>query len=156
MRKRFKELDSSKCFILIPMIVLILTFFLSSCAKPYIGRRVNTYSSRWCSYYNVSKTCNIKDDWFVFEFTISNVQEDGKYLIEGTIDTSQGKAKSWTRIERKDSNFALILANDGVVTDYISFLPMGTYLGRKLPFKKRFETQPFDAITITWNVSVSG
>ena len=144
--------------------------FIAACGKPYVGRAVNTFNPYWCQCPNLPKTCILGDEggWFIFEFTISRTASEDTYLIEGTIDPTKGCVKSFGHLMSKDCRFSLVLAssknsqfssiyeNNWIVTDNISFRPLGQSLSRKMPFRKEFTTTPFDAVLIDWKAWVRG
>ncbi|MCP4691454.1 MAG: hypothetical protein GY859_25645 [Desulfobacterales bacterium] len=141
------------CFAVIAVIALA-----SGCAHKYVGRDVNVNTPFWCSSPDLPVSCVMGDqgEAFVFEFTTSRGGVEGEYVVEGTIDGTEGTLKSIDALVRSDCRFGLVLAKDGVVIDYIAFSPDGVYLSRKIPFKKTFTSEPFDAITITYNVLARG
>ncbi len=139
-------------------LIAILAFIplLSSCADKFIGRQVDT--TYWWHVESLpnSRILGNEDSYFVFEMTISKGDVEGEYLLEGHIDPTKGKAKSWGTFQTQKCRFTLLLAKDGVITDKVSFMPVGNSLSRKLPFSKKFKAAPFDSATITWKASVRG
>ncbi len=140
---------------LVMAIILLLTLF-PSCADRYIGKQFDT--SWWWQVNSLpaSATMGDENDYLVFEMTISKTEVDGEYLLEGYVDPTVGKAKSWATFQTNKCHFSIILAKDGVVTDRVSFHPEGSSLSRKLPFRRKFKTGPFDAVTVTWKAGVRG
>ncbi len=136
--------------------ILSIMTILSSCADRYIGKEVDT--SYWWQVGSLPASALIgnEDDYLVFEITISKGEAEGEYLLEGNVDPTIGKAKSWTHFQTNKCHFSLLLAKDGVITERVSFIPVGSSLGRKLPFKKKFNANPFDALTIVWKAGVRG
>ena len=138
----------------ITLLVIVLCLSLSACTKRYVGRIVSYSSSYWCIVYNLPKTCKLgtEDGWFIFDFTISKGQVEGEYVIEGNIDGTKGKAKSWSFLVTSGCRFSLVLAYNEVVIDCIGFFPLGDRLVRKIPFKMKFKSTPFDAVFIDYEV----
>ena len=136
--------------------------FLPSCKtlikKRHIGKAVD-YNDPWlCFVDDFPATCTIgkEDDWFIFDFTIRKGQAEGEYIIEGYADGTQGGAKSFRHIVTEETTFHLLLVSDGIIIDNIPFMPVGYSLSRKLPFKKIFNSSPFDAVGVYGKLFVSG
>ena len=130
-----------------------------SCGKRYVGYRIDQGSPIWCHYINGENHYTRDIGGLVFDFTIKEGQDDGEYIIDGHIDPSQGKVKSWDRMIPEKSRFNMIVANDGVIVDNISFRPITAYggLSSKMPFNfKYISPEGFDAVTFIWNMYVRG
>jgi hypothetical protein len=146
------KLKTIRITIFIPLIIL---FLCSSCnlKKPYVGLEVNT--ANWPKYLS-GEMITFETDHAVFELTITETNEDGEYLLQGTMDGSGGSLKSIGSLVTNQSRFSLLLSKNNVVVDNVSFFPLGTDYLNKLPFKKTFKTVPFDSITLTYQISVRG
>jgi hypothetical protein len=72
----------------------VLALAMMSCAKPHVGKPINTNSSDLCSYDESTKSgekrCPLRDGQLVFDFSIKKGDTEGKYVIDGTMDPSQG------------------------------------------------------------------
>lgn len=150
----FIRLKGKKIGLLVFLVGTIL--LLSACTKPYVGRTVSYSAPFWCMCYNLPKTCIQNTDFFIFDFKISQGSISGEYIIEGgaTYKGKGGFSKLATGGKFGGSSFALVLAKDGIVIDYLLLNLMGTDLDRKLPFKTRFKSLPFDAVGIDYKVTV--
>ncbi len=131
---------------------------VSACTHKYVGRQVDVDTPFWCVSESLPASCTLGDESeaFLFDFTVSRGSVDGEYIVEGFMDGSAGALKSISTLVRGQCRFGLVLARDGVVIDYISFSPDELYLSRKIPFKKTFTSEPFDAISISYNVLANG
>ena len=136
-------------------LLLLSVLILAGCVghKKYVGRTGNYNSKSWCICDG--KPCRVADECFVFEYTIR--ENNGEYTVEGTIDPTQGKLKSWGTFQRQGTHFHLLLiGSDHVIFDSypVNYIPN---LSRKMEFSKTFtpEKEP-KAIGFTWQYSVRG
>jgi hypothetical protein len=138
--------------IFVPFIIL---FLCSSCnlKKPYVGLECDT--TDW-PRYSSGETITFETNHAVFEMKITETQKDGEYILEGTMDGSEGAFKSIGSLVTNQCRFSILLAKDNVVVDNISFFPKGTDYLHKIPFKKTFKTVPFDSITLSYQIYVRG
>ncbi len=141
------------CFAIIAVVALV-----SACTHRYVGRQVNVDTPFWCVCEDLPASCALGDESeaFLFDFTVSKGSAEGEYIVNGSMDGSSGALKSISTLVRSQCRFGLVLAKDGVVIDFISFSPDGIYLSRKTTFKKTFTSEPFDAISISYNVLANG
>lgn len=144
------------CKIICSISMISMVALVISCADRYIGRQVDP--SQLYSITSLPETYFMgdEDDYLAFEITFSRGEAEGEYIMEGYVDPTVGKAKSWDTFQTKGCHYSVLLAKNGVITDRVSFSPSGNSLGRKLPFKKKFQTAPFDAFTIIWKIVVRG
>ena len=139
------------------LITLFLVINSVSCSKQFVGRNVNTNTQHWCQIIGLPSTCEQSDKWFVWKYTIEKGQSKNEYILKGTADSSQGGAKSFSRIVLHKSKFSLILTNNGTVVDNISFILRGDSIGSPISFNKKFECEmPFDAGLIYWEAYAQG
>ena len=136
--------------------ILLILAFCMSCAKPYVGQEVPAYSDSWCSCETMLVTaCNIESESFDFNFTVSKqISADTGEIECKIVGTAiwNGAAESITSSE---DTFNLLLAYGRVVIDSIPFSLNSTSLTNKeIPFKKTFTTRPFDAVAISWKMSI--
>ena len=125
-----------------------------SLPKPYVGRPVDIYSGHWCHINSFGDCYKLERGGFVFTFVVDRTNNENGYVIKGTIDPTKGEYKSWDNMIK--SRFVIILANQSVVTDYIGFTAIGGDLSRPIPFERKFNTEPFKAITFTWECTLRG
>ena len=147
-----------KKFLIIPVMVIILCLSLSACTKQYVGKRIGYNHPNFCTIYNLPKSCTLNTEYFTFDFTISEGDISGEYVVEGDATyKGQGGFDNLMIGGTHGSDFYFLLANGGEIIDSFSFMLRGTDLGRSLSFRKKFKCDhPFDAAGITYNVSVSG
>ncbi len=143
-----------KYFFVIIALIIIITACVTS--KRYVGTKVNVNSGHWCKFENFPASCFQEDNAFLWEYTISKGNNEGEYILEGTMDGSSGSLKSFSRMQTSECDFAVILVKDNVVIDYIRFSPIGTDVSAKNRFSRTLKTAPFDAVVIDWKVRVSG
>jgi hypothetical protein len=139
-------------------ILMFLTMTVS-CGKQYVGYKIDHGSPVWCHYINGENHYTKDIGGLVFDFIIKEGQGDGEYIIDGYIDPTKGQVKSWDRMIPEKSRFSMLVANDGVIVDNISFRPITPYggLGSKMPFTiKYISPEGFDAVTFYWNMYVRG
>jgi hypothetical protein len=78
----------------------VLALAVMSCAKPHVGKHINTNSSDLCSYdestNNGEKRCLLRGGHLVFDFSIKKGDTGGKYVIDWTMDPSQSDLASIT------------------------------------------------------------
>ena len=136
-------------------LLLLSALLLAGCVghKKYVGRTGNYYNTFWCICDG--RPCKLVDECFVFEFTVR--ENNGEYTVEGTIDPTKGKLKSWSTFQTKDTRFSLLLIGyDNIIFDNlpISYRPN---ISRKMKFSKKFipEKKPA-AIGVDWQYSVRG
>jgi hypothetical protein len=136
--------------------LLILSVSISGCIllqKPYVGRMFDT--SDWPKFASGEKVF-VQTNAAVFEMTVTRSDDGQTYVLEGTMDGSNGSLKSLDHLIVQDCSFSLILAKDNLVVDNVSFFPIGTDHTHKLPFKRTFKTVPFDSFQISYQIAVGG
>ena len=141
------------------VLVLICLTFIISCGKRYVGYRINEASPIWCHYLNGENHYTRELGGLVFEFAIRKGEADGEYIIEGYIDPTQGRIKSWDQFVESQSFFSMVVADNGVIVDNVSFRPRSAYggLNRKMPFKITYNRpEGFDAVTFDWRMLIRG
>ena len=145
--------------LIIVLITLLCLSIMISCGKRYVGYKIDHSSPAWCQYANGEKRYTKDIGGLVFDFSIKEGQGDGEYIIDGFIDPTQGKVKSWDRMIPEKSRFSMLVANDGVIVDNVAFRPITPYggLSSKIPFTiKYISPEGFDAVTFDWNLYVRG
>jgi hypothetical protein len=134
-------------------IIFVLLYSGCSLKSPYVGRMVNT--ENWAKYFS-GENITFPTDAANFELTITKTKEDEEYFLEGTMDGSEGSLKSISHLVASECRFNLLLAKNNVIVDSISFFPIGDDHTRKLAFKRKFKTVPFDSVTLIYTMSVRG
>ena len=148
----------SRChrFVSLFLIISVVCFLLGtgcSIKKPYVGEKYNT--KYWPKYASGKKlTCN--EEVAVFIFTITKTDVDKEYYVEGTMDGSKGVVKSIDHLVPAKCRYYLVFAKNGVIINSCSFRPLGVDHTHKLPFRKRFVSEPFDSVAVTYKIHVRG
>ena len=144
-------------------VLILCASMMSSCAKRYVGESISYSWNGWCHYAEYfssgKKHCTVESGALVFDFDISKGEKRGEYLIEGTIDPTQGELKSWGHIVDSGTKFNLIVVNAGYVVDNISFRPRSATgnLGQTMSFKIQLtEPEGFDAVSFYWKMRMRG
>jgi hypothetical protein len=156
----FSRIFAKKNWLLLLLAGLILP--LASCATPksLIGINIGNTSryTYYCEIVSLPKQCSMGNDTnpFIFTFTITEGQSNGEYIIDGFIDATKGKLKSWSHLTMKDCRFNLHLVHNNVIINSISLVPTGRSLSRKLPFAQTFNSKYFDAVLIDGKYGVRG
>ncbi len=134
-----------------------------SCAKPHVGKRINTHSSGFCRYAaidnNGEKRCLLRDGHLVFDFSIKKGEREGEYIIDGTMDPSQGDLASISHLVPAKSRFNLLVIRDGVIVDNVGFRPRAGFgnTDRPWPFTINLDMpEGLDGVTLTYFISVRG
>ncbi|MCP4116566.1 MAG: hypothetical protein GY737_14365 [Desulfobacteraceae bacterium] len=136
-------------------LLLLSVLILTGCVghKKYVGRTADYNNGFWCMCDG--KPCKVADEYFVFEYTI--LENNGEYTVEGTIDPTKGRLKSWSVFQKQGTHFNLLLiGSDHVIFDScpINYIPN---LSRKMNFSKTLTPEKeIKAIAITWECSVRG
>jgi hypothetical protein len=138
-------------FLLILSIPLVAFSGCILLQKPYVGRMID--SSGWPKLV-LEKKIVIQTNAADFELTITRMDDGETYVVEGTMDGSNGSLKSIDHMIVQDCSFSLILTKDNRIVDNVSFFPLGTDHTRKLPFKRTFKTVPFDSVQISYQIAV--
>ena len=144
-------------------ITVLCAGLTSGCGKKYVGETVNYNWEGWCVYSeghnSGEKHCTVPSGGLIFDFTIAKGEVEHEYIIEGYLDPTQGDVKSWDRMIPEKSRFNMIVANDGVIIDNVSFRPMSAYggLSSRMPFAIQYNSpEGFDAVCFYWNMYVRG
>ncbi len=143
---------------------LIFTFFIvavviSGCKKQFVGEYFNMSSSWVCRTSSFPAECRI--NYFselVPEFTITKLNNDGLYQVEGSLDPTQGSMRTFDHIVPAQSTFKLLFINNSRVFDSKIINTLDTDLGRKLHFKMKYNSKGVDieAVSYTYRVSIEG
>lgn len=138
---------------LILLVVLILSLILSACtiSKPLVGLKIDYRDPIFCECYNLPATCTTKTGDFLFEFELSESNISGEYIIKGGA-TYQGSGPA-RRLNKSESRFLLLNVSNGVIIDNLSLNVAGSDPSARLPFKKTFKCEPFDAVGIGYQVT---
>jgi len=146
-------IDISKKRGLILLLVLILLLILSACTIPkrFVGLKVDYRDPIFCECYNLPATCTTKTGDFRFEFELSESNVSGEYIIKGGA-TFVGTGAP-RRLNKAESRFFLLNASNGVIIDNLSLNVAGSDPSARLPFKKTFKCEPFDAVGIGYQVT---
>ena len=136
------------------LISLLVAVLIAGCAHPYIGLPVRTSHPMWCSAYTFPKSCVIITDHLKYDFKINYNDVTGECSINGYIEPVSIKSFSHFQVDK--SNFYFIFANNGVVSDVVSFLLTSDNLQNNIPLNLKFKTKPFDFVSIDYNFVVSG
>ena len=102
------------------------------------------------------KKLTIYTELAIFKFTITRTDVDKEYCVEGFMDGSKGSFKSINHLVTNECKFYLLFAKDGVVISSCSFRPLGVDHTHKLPFKKKFISDPFDSVNLAGKMTVRG
>ena len=136
---------------------------ISGCTKRYVGKPVNYNWEGWCVYTandnNGEKHCRVPSGALIFDLTITKSDVQHEYIIDGFVDPTQGAVKSWDRMVGEKSRFNMVVANDGVIVDNVSFRPRTAYggLGSKMPFTIKYTSaEGFDAVSFYWSMTIRG
>ncbi|RPH48372.1 MAG: hypothetical protein EHM85_17255 [Desulfobacteraceae bacterium] len=135
------------------LLFLLITF--CGCAHPYIGQNVTpSVQNGWRWIYSDKESCEIKTEHINFMFTVERDAATGEYLINGYMEPAG--IKSFSNFHTAKSNFNFVFADNGVITDVVSFMPMGfSTVKNRTPIKLRIKTKPFNAITVQYEFYVS-
>ena len=148
---------------IIVLIAVLGICLIPGCGKRYVGDSVNYSWEGWCQYaeyYNYNeKHCRVPSGPLIFDFTITKGDMEHEYKFEGYIDPTQGDVKSWDQMVEGKSFFHMLVANDGVIVDNVSFRPRTAYggLGREMPFTINYiNSEGFDAVCFYWSMVIRG
>ena len=154
---KLRQINRDQRFLSFAAVIVLSTLLIlsSGCVfkKPYVGMKFDT--SDWPKYSSGEKITH-PTSAFMFEFTITETEEEGEYILQGTMDGTRGSVKSFNHLVIQDCRFSIVLSKDNLVVDNIIFFPIGDDHRQKLPFKRTFKTVPFDSVVVTYNVSVQG
>ena len=141
------------CRLSVFMCAFVLMFFCFGCVgkKAYVGEKCDT--TNWPKFVSGEQIV-YPTEHALFIFSITKLNEDGEYLLKGTMDGSKGKFKSFDRLLTHKSRFNLLLSKNNVVIDSIAFHPKGTNFSGKTPIERKFKTTPFDSIAVTYYLYV--
>ena len=147
---------------LFAVVVLCLGLTLG-CGKKHVGKQINYNWDGWCLYTmsdnGGEKHCKVPSGGLIFDLTITKGEAEHEYYIKGHVDPTQGHVKSWDRMIPEKSRFSMIVANDGVIIDNVSFRPVTAYggLSSAMPFTIKYICpEGFDAIAFDWSLYVRG
>jgi len=148
-----------KKFSMIVLLMITLCLFLTQCNLPkrFVGGRIGYNHPKFCAIDQLPKTCTIQTEFFMVDFTISSGTEPGEYFITGGAK-HQGASSFGQLVTGGEgtSKFYVLLAKDGVIIDSIIVMPRGKSLNLRLPFKKTFKCEPFDAAGFSYDIMISG
>lgn len=139
-----------KCRLLI--IAFLITLF--GCAHPYVGKTVNSYSPLWCRINMFPISCMIAQPHLKFVYETDFNSATGEYSVQGHAEPVS--IKSFSNFQVEKSNFYLVLAKDGIITDVISFFLPSNSVQDKIPFNFKFKSKQFDSMSIIYEFWVSG
>jgi hypothetical protein len=134
--------------------------------KQYVGLQAQDIQAPWCDYYpgfypafGEGKKCVIQQGALLFDFIIKKGEDDQTYIIEGFIDATQGKIKSFDTLIEGQSRFFMLVANGNRIVDNVTFRPQTVYggLGSRMPFRIAYRAaEGLSQVTFGYRISVSG
>lgn len=138
------------------ILAVALATLLFGCGKPFVGLKVNPYDRAFCRIYSLPAECTIhsfKD--MIPHVTITQLNGEGDYLIDGYFDPTKGSIRSFRNIMTHQSEFRMIFVNNNTIVDNKSISMRETDLSGMLRFSFEYHSDvSIDAVAFNINIVV--
>jgi len=138
------------------LIVVATALFLTACtlSKPHVGKYVDVEHPSIAKLSSIPGQCEIQTKHYKIVANIKKGVEPGQYILDAIAYSKISKL--YSRLSSSDSKFSLLLIKNGTVIDNFTVFPDANLTNTELTLKRKFTTQPFDAITFTYRTKSYG